>query len=82
MMCKPHVSVRRLLDKSQLVRRKALQAVDALSKRAPQSSGSLHALSAARSLLDAAMPRLLALILAPPDSPLALDGNPQVTHTN
>lgn len=78
---KPHVNARRLLDKSQLVRRKALQAMDALSKHAPQSSGSLHALSAAKKLLDAAMPHLLALVSAPPDSPLAADGASQVTHT-
>ena len=64
------------------MRRKALQAVDALSKRALQSSGSPHALSAARSLLGAAMPHLLALILAPPDSPLATSGKTQVHDTS
>ena len=68
----------RLLDKSQLVRRKALQALDALCKHAPQSDSSLHAVLAARSLLHAALSNLLAILLAPPASTLASDGAWQV----
>ena len=78
----PHMAAHRLLDKSQLVRRKALQALDALSKRAPQADSSLHAVSAARSLLDAALPHLMAIVSAPPDSPLASDGAWQVRQNS
>ncbi|KAK9826450.1 hypothetical protein WJX81_008142 [Elliptochloris bilobata] len=63
--------VDRLVDKSQLVRRKALQAVDALSKHAPHTDG--PALEAARHLVNALLPNLLAVVSAPPDTTLASD---------
>lgn len=67
------------MEKSQLVRRKALQALAALCDHAPLGDEAGHAVQAAKQLVNAVWPHLLAYLSAPPDSPLASEEARQVS---
>ncbi len=55
----------RLSEASQLVRNKALQALAQLCEHMPEAGSAPHAFKAAKTLLEAALPHLLALLSAP-----------------